>query len=60
MKYYEIIYKYEGEKYWSIEQPHKGCEEQFPQQVLDRIESLVASGAVIVNLIPFNTQKEGE
>lgn len=50
MTAYEIIYTYNGRRYSVIEQPTKGWEGQFLQQVLNRIESIVKSGAVINDL----------
>lgn len=50
MKVYEIDYIYEGKKHTTVEQSKKGWEEQFPQQVLNAIESLVNAGAVITDL----------
>jgi hypothetical protein len=50
MTTYEITYTYNGKQYSTVEQPTKGWEGQFLQKVLDRIESLVMSGAVINDL----------
>jgi hypothetical protein len=53
MKRYEIKYKYDGKQFSVIEQPHKGWESQFLQQVLNRIESLVKAGAVITDITSY-------
>lgn len=50
MKRYEIKYEYEGKQYTTVEQPTKGWEEQFLQNVLNRIESLTQAGAKIIDL----------
>lgn len=50
MTAYEITYTYNGKQYSVIEQPTKGWEGQFLQKVLNCIESLVMSGAVINDL----------
>jgi hypothetical protein len=48
--YYEITYTYEGKCHTTIEQPTKGWEGQFLKKVLNRIESLVMSGAIITDV----------
>lgn len=48
--YYEITYNYNGKQYSTIEQPTKGWESQFLKKVLNRIESLTMSGAVITDV----------
>lgn len=53
MKRYEITYMYDGKKHSIIEQPQKGFEGQFLQQVLNRIESLVSAGAIIVDMVAY-------
>lgn len=51
MKAYEIEYKtVTGQLYTVVEQPTKGWEGQFLQQVLNRIESIVRAGAVVTAL----------
>lgn len=51
MAAYEIKYKApNGKKCTTIERPTKGWEDQFLQQVLNRIESLVMAGAVVTDL----------
>lgn len=50
MSAYEIFYIYEGKKYSVVERSTKGWESQFQQNVINRIESLVSSGAVITDL----------
>ncbi len=50
MTAFEITYTYNGKQYSTVEQPTKGWEGQFLQQVLNRIESLLMSGAVINDL----------
>ena len=52
-KYCEITYEYDGKEYTTVERPEKGWEEQFPQQVLNRIESIVNAGAVITGFIQY-------
>lgn len=47
---YEIEYKVNGKRYTVVEQPLKGWESQFLQQVLNRIESIVNAGAVVTAL----------
>ena len=54
MKRYEITYKYNGEQHTIIEQPSKGWESQFLQQVLNRVESLVNAGAIIVDMVEYS------
>lgn len=49
MKAYEITYKYSGKTYTTVEQATKGWESLFQQQIINRIESLVAAGAVIID-----------
>ena len=53
MKRYEITYKYDGKQHTIIEHPQKGFEGQFLEQVLNRIESLVNAGAVIVDMVAY-------
>lgn len=48
--FYEIKYEYEGKEYTTVEQPHKGWEGDFLQNVLNRIESLTVAGAVVTDL----------
>jgi hypothetical protein len=50
MKAYVIEYKYNGKHHAVVEQPVKGWESQFLQQVLNHIESLVNAGAVVTGL----------
>ena len=51
MKAYEIEYMTaDGKFHTAVEQPHKGWESQFLQQVLNRIESIVNAGAVVTSL----------
>jgi hypothetical protein len=50
MKAYEIEYMYNGKHHTVVEQPIRGWEPQFLQQVLNRIESLVDAGAVVTAL----------
>lgn len=50
MKAYEIEYQVNGKRYTVVEQPMKGWEGQFLQQVLNRIESIVNAGAVVTAL----------
>lgn len=56
MKVYEIEYKVNGKCYTCVEQPTKGWESNFLQNVLNRIESLTNAGAVITAI----TAKEGK
>ena len=51
MKHYEITYIYNGEAHTVDVFPQKGWESQYHQAVLNRIESLVAAGAIVTNLI---------
>ena len=51
MKRYEITYEYNGKRHTIIEQPSKGWESQFLQQVLNRCESIVNAGAIIVDMV---------
>lgn len=51
MKHYEITYIYEGQKYATDVFPQKGWEAQYHKNVLDKIESLVSAGAVIIDII---------
>lgn len=53
MSRYEIRYQYEGKEYSVIEQPQKGWEEQFLQNVLDRIESITNAGGMIVEVTAY-------
>lgn len=53
MKRYEIKYEFEGKQYTTFEQPTKGREEQFSQQVLNRIESLTQAGAKIIEVVGY-------
>lgn len=58
MKRYEIKYKYDGKNFSVIENSNKGSEppmkkDQFLQQVLNRIESLVKAGAVITDITSY-------
>lgn len=50
MKHYEITYIYEGKKYFADVFPQKGWETNYHKNVLDKIESLVTAGAVIVDI----------
>lgn len=50
MKAYKIEYEINGKRYTVVEQPIKGWEPQFLQQVLNRIESIVSAGAVVTAL----------
>lgn len=50
MMAYEIEYMVNGKRYTVVEQPTKGWEGQFLQQVLNRIESIVHAGAVVTAL----------
>ena len=50
MKAYVIEYRVNGKCHATIEQPTKGWESQFLQNVLNRIESLVNAGAVVTGL----------
>lgn len=54
MKRYEIKYEYEGKQHTTIEQPIKGWEGQFLQQVLNRIECLTHAGAKIIAVDAYN------
>ena len=58
MTVYVIEYKVDGKHHATIEQPVKGYEWQFPQQVLNRIESIVNAGAVVTALNTINYEKE--
>lgn len=51
MKHYEISYIYNGKKHVVDVFPQKGWETQYHKNVLDKIESLVMAGAVIVDII---------
>ena len=51
---YVIEYKVDGKTHATIEQPVKGFEGQFQQQVLNRIESIVNAGAVVTALNTIN------
>lgn len=53
MERYEITYMYEGKTHTVYEQPSKGWENQFLQNVLDRIESITAAGGVITNVTAY-------
>lgn len=49
---YEIEYiGIDGIRHTTVEQPTKGWENQFPQKVLNRVESIVMSGGVITKMI---------
>ena len=51
---YEIEYiSLNGQRYTIYEQPTKGWEDQFPQKVLNRVQSLVMAGAVITKIIGY-------
>lgn len=58
MTAYVIEYKFEGKHHATIEMTQKGHEEQFPQQVLNRIESIVNAGAVVTALHEIKDWKE--
>lgn len=49
----QIEYTVNGKQYTVVEYPKKGWESQFLQQVLNRLESLIDSGAVVTELIRF-------
>ena len=51
--YYEIRYQYDEKEYSIIEQPQKGWEAQFLQNVLDRIESITNAGGTIVRVTAY-------
>lgn len=54
MKFYEITYAYEGKQYSTIEQPIKGWEDDFSQQVLNCIESITRAGGVVINVVGYS------
>lgn len=54
MKRYEIKYEFDGKQYTTVEQPTKGWEGQFLQEVLNRIESLTSAGATIIDVVGYS------
>lgn len=51
---YEIEYiGLDGIRHTIVEQPTHGWEDQFPQKVLDRLESIVLGGGVVTKIIGY-------
>lgn len=51
---YEITYiGLDGKIYIADEIPTKGWEDQFPQKVLNRVESIVMGGGVIKKMVGY-------
>lgn len=51
---YEIEYiGLDGKRYTVDEFPTKGWEDQFPQKILARVESIVNSGAVVTKMVGY-------
>ena len=50
MEGYTIVYTYNNHAYQVIITPTKGWEDQFLKKVLDRIESIVRAGGVIMDI----------
>lgn len=52
---YKIYYRtsQDSEEYCTVLTPAKGFENRFAQKVLDRIESLVSSGAIITSIVGY-------
>lgn len=53
MKFCEITYKYKHETHVSVVRETKGLEANYLWDVLNRIESLVAAGAIITYVADY-------
>lgn len=56
MKAYQIVYRFGREFYSKAILPTKGWEGQFLQKVLNTLEALTGSGAVIIDVYQFQLE----